>query len=216
MSVLDAGISGDQLLTDGGTHGAAGVARFYQDAIENAGVKDIIIWLGENDIGDHVRITASQLTNAYTELIELAHANGVKVIGATLQPDQGAGYYTASGNAIREQVNSWILTRGEFDASFDFSTVLENPADPNELLPAFNSGDSLHPNDAGYLAVADSINLDDLITPLGARPAAFSGYATPGDSSLTLAPGASATETVAVTSLSGRPDTLPWTLSGAA
>ena len=170
MSVLDAGISGDQLLTDGGTHGAAGVARFYQDAIENAGVRDIIIWLGENDIGDHPRIKASQLTTAYTELIELAHAHGIKVIGATLQPDQGAGYYTARGNATRERVNKWILASGEFDASFDFSTVLENPADPDELLPAFNSGGYLHPNDAGYLAVADSINIDDLITPLARVP----------------------------------------------
>jgi lysophospholipase L1-like esterase len=169
MSVLDAGISGDKLLTNGGTHGAAGVARFYRDAIENAGVKDIIIWLGENDIGDGPRIKASQLTSAYRQLIELAHANGIKVIGATLQPDQGAGYYTAAGNATRERVNRWILTSGEFDASVDFSTVLENPADPDELLPAFNSGGYLHPNDAGYRAVANSINIDDLITPLGTR-----------------------------------------------
>ncbi|MGD0560943.1 MAG: SGNH/GDSL hydrolase family protein [Streptosporangiaceae bacterium] len=214
MSVLDAGISGDQLLTDGGTSGAAGVARFYQDAIENAGVKDIVIWLGENDIGDNPTITASQLTNAYTELIEIAHANGVKVIGATLQPDQGASYYTVTGNVTREQVNHWILTSGAFDASLDFSTVLENPADPDELLPAYNSGDSLHPNDAGYLAIADSVNLDDLITPLGIRPDVFSGFGTVSEPSLTLGAGASATETVTVQSLSGRSYTLPWAVSG--
>lgn len=213
MSVLDAGISGDQLLTDSGTSGAAGVARFYQDAIENAGVKDIVIWLGENDIGDNPTITASQLTNAYTELIEIAHANGIRVIGATLQPDQGASYYTVTGNVTREQVNHWILTSGAFDASLDFSTVLENPADPAELLPAYNSGDSLHPNDTGYLAIADSVNLDDLITPLGARPEVFSGFGAASESSLTLGAGASATETVTVQSLSGRPHTLPWAVS---
>jgi lysophospholipase L1-like esterase len=213
LSVLDAGIGGDQLLTNSGTSGAAGVARFYQDAIENAGVKDVIIWLGTNDIGDNPTITASQLTNAYTELIEIAHANGVKVIGATLQPDQGAGYYTTTGNATREQVNNWILHSGAFDGSVDFSTVLENPADPDELLPAYNSGDNLHPNDEGYQAIADAINLDQLITPIGADTGEFAGDGTASSTSLTLGTGASAGETVTVNSLTDKPYTLPWAVT---
>jgi lysophospholipase L1-like esterase len=213
MSVLDAGISGDEMLTNSGDSGSAGVARFYQDAIENAGVKDVIIWLGTNDIGYNPTMPASELTNAYTELIELAHANGIKVIGATLQPDEGTGYYTAEGNATREQVNSWILTSGQFDGGVDFSTVLENPANPDELLPAYNSGDNLHPNDIGYQAIADAVNLEDLITPLGTRPAAFAGDSPTTDTSVTVGTSASASYTVTINSLTDKSYTLPWSVT---
>ncbi len=80
------------------------------------------------------------------------------VVGATLQPDEGARYYSAHGNEVREQVNRWIRTSGAFDAVADFDAVLRDPADPLELRPAYDSGDHLHPSDAGYLAIADSIN----------------------------------------------------------
>jgi lysophospholipase L1-like esterase len=101
----------------------------------------------------------------YGQLIALAHAHGIKVIGATLQPTEGTGGWTAEGNALRGSVNNWILASGAFDGTADFSTVLEDPANPAQLLPAYDSGDHLHPNDAGYQAIADSIDLSLLTTP---------------------------------------------------
>ena len=82
----------------------------------------------------------------------MAHSRGIAVIGATLQPDQGASYYTAQGNQVRRAVNRWIRNSGAFDAVADFDAVLRDPFDPAEMLPAYDSGDHLHPNDAGYQA----------------------------------------------------------------
>jgi len=130
-----------------------------RDAVQQTGVKAIIVWEGTNDIGDNPGLPLSDFTSAYEQLIAVAHAHGIRVIGATLQPDEGAGYWTAAGNTLREAVNNWILASGAFDGTADFSTVLEDPANPAQLLPAFDSGDHLHPNDAGYQAIADSINL---------------------------------------------------------
>jgi lysophospholipase L1-like esterase len=165
MSVLNAGISGNELLADGGTNGQSALHRFLRDAVEQTGVKAIIIWEGTNDIGDNPGLPLTDFVDAYEQLIGIAHAHGIKVIGATLQPDEGAGYWTAEGNTLREAVNNWILTSGAFDGTADFSTVLEDPANPAQLLPAYDSGDHLHPNDAGYLAIADSISLNLLTTP---------------------------------------------------
>jgi lysophospholipase L1-like esterase len=159
LSVLNAGISGNELLADDGTNGQSALNRFLRDAVEQTGVKAIIIWEGTNDIGDDPRLPLSDFTSAYERLISVAHAHGIKVIGATLQPDEGAGYWTAQGNTLREAVNNWILTSGAFHGTAGFSTVLEDPANPEELLPAYDSGDHLHSNDAGYQAIADSINL---------------------------------------------------------
>lgn len=167
MSVLNAGISGNQLLVNGGTAGQSALNRFYRDAIEQTGVRAIIIWEGTNDIGEHPGITASQLIDAYLQLITIAHSRGIAVIGATLQPDKGAGYYTARGNRVREAVNRWIRTSGAFDAVADFDAVLRDPLDPAQLMPAYDSGDHLHPNDAGYQAIADAIDtrlLDSLVS----------------------------------------------------
>jgi lysophospholipase L1-like esterase len=165
MSVLNAGISGNQLLADGGTSGVSGLSRFARDAIDQTGVRDIIIWEGSNDIGNNPGLQASQLTDGYAQLIKLAHEHGIRVIGATLQPDEGAGYYTTAGNEVREAVNDWIRTSGAFDGVADFSTVLEDPANPDQLDPSLDSGDHLHPNDAGYQAIADSIDLQLLTGP---------------------------------------------------
>lgn len=163
MSVLNAGISGNQVLADGkGLGGQSALNRFYRDAIEQTGVRAIILWEGTNDIGEHPGIQAGQLINAYLQLIAMAHARGIAVIGATLQPDQGASYYTAQGNQVRRQVNHWIRTSGAFDAVADFAAVLRDPLDPAELLPGYDSGDHLHPNDAGYRAIANSVPLRSL------------------------------------------------------
>jgi lysophospholipase L1-like esterase len=159
LSVLNAGISGNELFANGGTNGQSALGRFLRDAVEQTGVQAIIIWEGTNDIGDHPALPLSNFTSAYKKLITIAHARNIRVIGATLQPDKGAGYWTAQGNELREAVNNWIMRSGAFDGTADFSTVLENPANPEELLSAYDSGDHLHPDDAGYQAVADAINL---------------------------------------------------------
>jgi lysophospholipase L1-like esterase len=158
LSVINAGISGNQLLIDSKTSGQSGLNRFYRDAINQSGVRAIMIWEGTNDIGDHPGLAASQLTDAYLSLIAQAHALGIAVIGATLQPDEGASYYTPAGNQVREAVNRWIRTGGALDAVVNFDSVLRDPFDPNELWPPYDSGDHLHPNDAGYQAMVDSIN----------------------------------------------------------
>ena len=158
LSVLNAGISGNQLL-DGGNTQQSGLARFERDALEQTGVRVIIIWEGTNDIGEHPDMTARQLIHGYLQLIAAAHARGIAVVGATLQPDKGAGYYSAHGNRVREAVNRWIRYSGAFDAVADFDAVLRDPADSARLMPQFDSGDHLHPNDSGYQAMADAINL---------------------------------------------------------
>jgi lysophospholipase L1-like esterase len=158
-------ISGNELLADAGTNGQSALHRFLRDAVEQADVKAVIIWEGTNDIGGGPALPLSDFTSAYEQLIDIAHSHGITVIGATLQPDEGAGYWTAEGNALREAVNNWILTSGAFDGTADFSTVLEDPANPARLLPAYDSGDHLHPNDAGYQAIADSVSLRLLTTP---------------------------------------------------
>jgi lysophospholipase L1-like esterase len=164
MSVLNAGISGNQLLAGGGTAGQSALNRFARDAIDQTDVKTIIIWEGTNDIGADPALSLSSFTGAYRRLIDIAHAHGIKVIGATLQPDEGASYWTAEGNALREAVNHWMLTSGAFDGTANFSTVLRDPGNPAALRPGYDSGDHLHPNDAGYRAIADLINLNLLTT----------------------------------------------------
>jgi lysophospholipase L1-like esterase len=158
LSVLNAGLSGNQLLTNGGTAGQSALARFDRDVLEQSGVRVVIIWEGTNDIGDHADMTAARLIAGYRRLIAEAHARGVAVVGATLQPYAGARYYSPHGNEVREQVNRWIRTSGAFDAVADFDAVLRSPTDPIRLRPAYDSGDHLHPNDAGYLAIAYAIN----------------------------------------------------------
>lgn len=158
LSVLNAGLSGNQVLVNGGTAGQSALARFDRDVLQQSDVKCVIIWEGTNDIGDHADMTASRLIAGYLRLIAEAHAHGVAVVGATLQPDAGARYWSSYGNEVREQVNQWIRTSRAFDGVADFDAALRDPADPIRLRPRYDGGDHLHPNDAGYLATADSIN----------------------------------------------------------
>jgi lysophospholipase L1-like esterase len=170
LSVLNVGISGNQLLANGHLGGPSALARFDRDVLGQTGVRVVIIWEGSNDIGDHPGITADQLWYGYLQLIAAAHARGVAVVGATLQPDEGARYYTAAGNQVREQVNWWIRNSGAFDAVADFDAVLRDPADPARMRPAYDSGDHLHPNDAGYRAIADSIDPGTLAALAATHP----------------------------------------------
>ena len=154
--------------------GEAGVARFQRDALGQPGVRTVILLEGTNDIWDSRNIpacgvtpavTAQQLIRGYQTLIRAAHARGIRVAGATMLPfkasyEQPADF--AQAEAVRQAVNHWILTSGQYDVVVDFAAVVADPADPQQLNPAYDSGDHLHPNDAGYRALADAINLAGL------------------------------------------------------
>jgi len=172
LAVADEGIGGNRVLTDSPFYGVSAEARFERDVLDQPGVRDVIVLEGINDIGfsagpprlgglpqPGTAISAAQIIAGYQQLIAAAHARGLRIFGATLLPFQGAGYYSAAGEATREAVNHWIRTSGAFDGVIDFDKVLRDSADPLRLNPLYDSGDHLHPNDAGYQAMADAINL---------------------------------------------------------
>jgi lysophospholipase L1-like esterase len=172
-AVVNEGIAGNRLLGDG--FGVNALARFDRDAAALQGVTHIVLLEGINDIsfpgvklGDSYLAdpadirTPEDLIGAYRQLISRAHARGVKLIGATMTPCEGVelpGYYSESKEATRQAVNKWIRTSGSFDAVIDFDAVLRDPDHPSRLLPRFASQDHLHPNDAGYQAMADAVDL---------------------------------------------------------
>ncbi|MGW2649935.1 SGNH/GDSL hydrolase family protein [Streptomyces sp. NPDC001393] len=166
LSVVDAGIGGNRVLTDVPNlwQGVSALKRFGHDALGQPGVKDVILFEGINDIGNNAGpdgrpLTARDLINGYRTLIGEAHAAHVHIIGATLMPDKGNGYYTPTAEAIRQSVNRWIRTSGAFDGVIDFDRTMRDPANPAALNPAYDSGDHLHPNDEGMKAMADAIDL---------------------------------------------------------
>ncbi|SFE82146.1 Lysophospholipase L1 [Actinacidiphila alni] len=168
--VVNAGLSGNRLLTDNGTrYGVSGLHRFGHDVLGQPGVSAVIVLEGINDIsvnrgprGPRGPLAARDLINGYRTLIGRAHAAGVRIYGATLLPYGGSLPYTAAGEAIRTYVNHWMRTSGAFDGVFDLDAATRDPADPHRLAPAYDSGDHLHPKDAGYRAMAAAIDLDTL------------------------------------------------------
>ncbi|MEJ2856814.1 MULTISPECIES: SGNH/GDSL hydrolase family protein [unclassified Saccharothrix] len=168
-NVVNAGIGGNRVLNDSPCFGEKATTRFARDALSQPDVRTVIVLEGINDIGfpsfEHpcttpaTQITAEELIGGYRELIRQAHAKGVRVLGATLLPYKGAGYFTPEGEAIRDAVNEWIRTSGEYDGVIDLDRALADPADPDKLLAAYDSGDALHPNDAGYRAMAEAVDL---------------------------------------------------------
>jgi lysophospholipase L1-like esterase len=172
LSVADAGIGGNRVLAATRCCGASAKARFARDALDQPGVRDVILLEGINDIGrstgpphPETGLTPARIISGYRNLIAQAHARDVRIFGATLLPYQGAGYYSPAGETIREAVNAWIRSSGAFDGIIDFDAVMRDPADPLRLNLAYDSGDHLHPNDAGYQAMADAIDLDMLLPP---------------------------------------------------
>jgi lysophospholipase L1-like esterase len=166
MAVLDQGISGNRLLHE--TEGPNALGRFDRDVLAQPGVTHVIVLEGINDIGmpgymhrPDEEVTSEEIIGAYRQLILRAHAKGLKVYGATLTPfeDSGEPYYSPAGEAKREAVNAWIRSQSEFDAVIDFDRVIRDPTHPTRLLAAYDSGDHLHPSDAGYQAMAASIDL---------------------------------------------------------
>jgi lysophospholipase L1-like esterase len=165
LAIVNQGISGNRVLRDG--TGSNALARFDRDVIAQPGVKWVMILEGINDIGNASRanfegennVTADDLIGGVKQLIERAHLHGIKVVGCTLTPYQGAGYYSDKGEEIRMAYNNWIRTGKAFDAVVDFDKAAQDPANPKQIRPAYNIMDHLHPNDAGYKAMADAVNV---------------------------------------------------------
>ncbi len=164
VAVLNAGISGNRVLGDDANYraGVSALARFDKDVLMQTGVTHVIVLEGINDIGvarANASPTAADLIAGHRQLIARAHARGLKIYGATLTPFEGAVYYTPEGEAKRQALNNWIRTSGEYDGVIDFDLVARDPAAPSKFATAVDSGDHLHPGDAGYKAMGDAIEL---------------------------------------------------------
>ncbi len=165
IAVVNEGIGGNRLFTDAvGLAGVSALARLDRDVFSHPGVKWLMVLEGINDIGGLASTTATQVTQddliwVLQQVIDRAHAHGIKVIGCTLTPYEGAGYARENGEAIRAGINQWIRTSGAFDGVIDFEAATRDPNNPKRFRPDFDPGDHLHPNDAGYKAMADAIDL---------------------------------------------------------
>ena len=160
VAVLNAGISGNRVLGDGA--GVSALARFDRDVLMQTGVTHVVVMEGINDIGvarANPSPSAADLIAGHKQLIERAHARGLKIYGATLTPYEGAAYFSPEGEAKRQALNQWIRTSGAYDGVIDFDMVTRDPAAPTKFLPAYDSGDHLHPGDAGYKAMGDAVDL---------------------------------------------------------
>ena len=165
IGVLNEGISGARILHDG--TGPSALARLDRDVLAQTGAKYVIVALGTNDIGrtffprisNENPATADQLIWALQQIVARSHARGVKVIATTLNPYEGADFYNLPGDQMRQAFNTYVRTSGIFDGVIDFDRVTRDPSHPSRYLPAYDSGDHLHPNDAGYKVMADSIDL---------------------------------------------------------
>jgi lysophospholipase L1-like esterase len=169
-SVVDEGIGGNRVLNDSACFGVNALARFGRDVLSQTGVKDVILLEGINDIGfsqtpnagctaPNTNVSATQIERGYEQIISRAHAAGLKIFGGTLTPFKGAAYWSPAAEVKREAVNNWIRTSGAFDGVIDFAKAVQSSFDPLYFNPAYNSGDNLHPNDAGYEAMGNAIDL---------------------------------------------------------
>lgn len=169
IGVSNQGIGGNHLLTDG--LGPNALARFDRDVLAPAGVRWLILFEGVNDLGGLTRdkeVSVNQhkafvqrVLAAYMQLIMRAHAHGLRIFGATITPYIGSDYYHPGplSEADRQVINAWIRSPGHFDAVVDFDRVVRDPTHPDRLLPAFDSGDHLHPSPAGYKAMGVAVPL---------------------------------------------------------
>jgi len=174
IAVVNEGIGGNRVLRDGA--GASALARFDRDVLSQPGVKWVTLMEGINDIGHASTavptepVTTDELIGAYKQFIAQAHAHGIQVIGCTLTPYEGAGYYRPDGERIRAALNSFIRTSGAFDAVVDFEAATRDAANASRLREEFDPGDHLHPNDTGYQAMADAFDLKILTGGRASKP----------------------------------------------
>jgi lysophospholipase L1-like esterase len=176
LSVLNLGIAGNRVLGDGA--GISALARFDRDVLSQPGVKWLMIMEGINDMNGAGRggaattgpaLTADDLIGAMKQMIERAHTHGIKVVGCTLTP---YGNATDAVEAMRQALNLFIRTTSAFDGVVDFDKVIQDPNDPRQFRQGYNNTDKLHPNDAGYKAMADAIDLSMFVAKPAATPAA--------------------------------------------
>ncbi|MEU0898339.1 SGNH/GDSL hydrolase family protein [Streptomyces massasporeus] len=158
--VANAGIAGNKVLLDG--PGESALNRVQRDALSLPGVRTVFLFQGVNDIKAEPGATSAGLIAGYRRLIDRAHAAGKCVVGATIAPYKGWQEWDPAGEAVRQRVNAFIRDSGEFDGVTDFDRVLRSPYDPERMLPAFDGGDHLHPNDKGMQAMADAVELRSL------------------------------------------------------
>jgi lysophospholipase L1-like esterase len=170
IAVVNHGISGNQILSDGA--GTSALARFDRDVLSTPGLTHVIVLEGINDIGTGgfnfpgtagpapPERRAEDLIAGYRQLIARAHAKGLKIYGGTLTPFEGtfAGYYTPAKDEVRLEVNNWIRGSGEFDGVIDFEAAIRDEANPRVMRAEYDSGDKLHPGDAGYRRMAEAID----------------------------------------------------------
>jgi lysophospholipase L1-like esterase len=179
IGVVNRGISANLLLNDYSTALLAGhdtLERFDRDVLATAGVRYLIAFIGINDISyspGSNPIPAGELIAGYRQLIARAHARELSIIGATLPPFEGFVYFTPAREGVRRAVNDWLRASGEFDGLLDTDLALRNPASPTRMLPAYDSGDHLHPNNAGYLAIANAVPLAPFVSGSEARGEQF-------------------------------------------
>ena len=164
LGVLNQGIGGNRILHD--TTGPSALARFDRDVLAQTGVKYLVIMESINDIGHATDpskpydvVTAEDLITGLGQLATRAHTHGIKVIGATLTPFVGAKYQSPAGEEMRQAINKWIRTTNQLDGVIDFDKVTTDPTHPGMFLPLDDSEDHLHPGDAGYKAMGESIDL---------------------------------------------------------
>lgn len=182
VAVLNAGISGGRLLKDGMGH--AGLTRAGRDVFSQPGVRAMIVLLGTNDIGwpggpfspDEPAVRAETVIQGFRHLVAMAHAHNVRIVAGTIAPTERAlegtpleGHYSPEKDAVRKEVNAWIRDSGVFDAVVDFDAVLRDQAHPSRLAPVMDSGDHLHPGDAGYKAMAAAVDLEALVGDTGSQ-----------------------------------------------
>ncbi|MGP5269696.1 SGNH/GDSL hydrolase family protein [Corynebacterium variabile] len=161
--VLNSGISGNRLLHDAGTEGDSTLSRFDRDVLARQGVNTVVLLEGINDIGQSAgEVSVEELIDVHRQFIERARDHGLRVIGATLTPYRGADYFTEDGETTRQALNEWIRTSGAYDDVFDYDAVVRDPANQDQIRPEFDPGDHLHPNDAGYTAMADAVDLNSV------------------------------------------------------